>query len=178
SDRKAMFLGQVGRTFLFASLVVALLFLYARNTLKAIPVIVSLLLVSTIDLFATGKHYLGEDNYVPADSSEATFFPNAANSEILKDKDPNFRVFNTIGNPYTESNTSFYHKSIGGYHPAKLRIYQDVIERYLSTPDQQVLDMLNTKYLIRQDPQTGQPFAQRNPGAFGPCWLDRKSTRL
>lgn len=171
SDRKAMFIGQVGRTFLFALIVLGLLYMYARNAMKEIPVIVSLLVISSIDLFVIGKDYLNEDSYVAPDSMEATFVPNAANTEILKDKDPNFRVFNTTANPYTEAVTSYYHKSIGGYHPAKLRTYQDVIERYLSQPNQQVLDMLNAKYVIRQDQQTGQPVAVRNPGAFGNCWL-------
>ena len=171
SDRKAMFLGQVGRTILFSILVLALLYMFARNTIRSMAVIISLLIISSIDLFVTGKDYLNEDNYVTEDSSEAPFTPTAADVEILRDKDPNFRVFNTTANPYTESITSYYHKSVGGYHPAKLRIYQDVIERYLSIPDQQVLDMLNTKYFIRNDQQTNRAVAMRNPGAFGPCWL-------
>lgn len=82
-------------------------------------------------------------------------------------------MFNLAGDTYNESRTSYFHKSVGGYHPAKLRIYQDVIEKYLSEqqPDSNVLNMLNTKYIIAQNPQTRQAMLYPNPGAYGPCWL-------
>ena len=75
--------------------------------------------------------------------------------------------------PFSESKTSYYHKSVGGYHPAKLRIYQDIIEKYLGSgrPNPNVINMLNAKYVIAPDPQTGQGVLITNPDAFGPCWL-------
>ncbi len=172
ADRKAMFGGQVMRTLGFAVLIAGLLWLYLKNFLKPVYVVAIILLASTADLLVVGKKYLDEDKYVPKDSSMSEFMPNSADTEILKDKDPDFRVFNTLGNPYVDSRTPYYHKAVGGYHPAKLRIYQDLIERYLSgNPDRQVLNMLNTKYSIQQNPQTGSPVAVRNPDAFGACWL-------
>lgn len=172
SDRSAMFGGQVMRTVGFAALVLALLYMYTRNAIKPLYVAIIILLISTIDLFVIGKKYLNEDSYVPADSSMAEFMPTAADAEILKDKDPDFRVFNTIGNPYVDSKTPYYFKAVGGYHPAKLRIYQDLIERYLyGNPNREVLNMLNTKYSIQQISQGGDVAAIKNPGAFGPCWL-------
>jgi hypothetical protein len=130
------------------------------------------MLISSIDLFMIGKEYLNEDNYVPYESIDNSFVQSNADKKILEDKDPDFRVFNTLGNPYTESRTSYFHKSIGGYHPAKLSIYQDVIEKYMSgNLNRGVLNMLNAKYFIQQDPQTGEPVVVNNPDAFGSCWL-------
>jgi len=172
ADRKAMFIGQVARTFGFAVLLIGLLYLFIRNTLKPVVVVILLTLISTIDLFATGKKYLDEEAYVPADTLMTEFTPSAADTEILKDTDPHFRVFNTVGNPFVDARTSYYHRSVGGYHPAKLRIYQDLIERHLSgNPNREVLNMLDTRYAIQQNPQTGEVMAVRNPDAYGPAWL-------
>jgi hypothetical protein len=132
-----------------------------------------LLVISTLELAIVSHRYLSEDEYVEADEFETrNFAPGPADRAILEDKDPNYRVFNMTSSPFNETRTSAFHKSIGGYHPAKLRIYQDVIEKYLSArPNPQVLNMLNTKYIIGQDPTSGQPMVIPNPDAYGPCWL-------
>ena len=131
------------------------------------------LAVSSLDLLIVDNEYLNGDNYVSKEDMTGTnFTPTAIDQQILEDKDPNFRVFNNDGDRYNESRTSYFHKSVGGYHPAKLRIYQDVIEKYLSErPNPEVLNMLNTKYIIVQDPQSGRPALFPNPEAFGNCWL-------
>jgi hypothetical protein len=173
ADRKAMFGGQLLRTFGYAILVLGLLYMYLRNIVKPFVVILVFIFVSSVDLFVIDKEYLNEDNYVSNEGLESKNFPaSAIDQKILQDKDPDFRVFNLAGNPYTESRTSYFHKSIGGYHPAKLRIYQDIIDRYLSGPfNPGVLNMLNTKYMIMQNQQTGQDTLITRPEAFGPCWL-------
>ncbi len=172
ADRRSMFGGQLLRAIGFAIPVLGLLYLYMRNLVKPIVAVIVIMLISSIDLFVIGKEYLNEDNYVPYESSDNNFVQSAADKKILEDKDPDFRVFNMLGNPYTESRTSYFHKSIGGYHPAKLSIYQDVIEKYLSgNLNKNVLNMLNMKYAIQQDPQTGEAVVVNNPEAFGSCWL-------
>jgi len=172
ADRKAMFAGQLLRTLGYALLVIGALYLYIRNLIKPIIVTVIFLVVSLTDLFIIGKEYLNDETYVAADSSETVFTPTPADSQILADKDPDYRVLNMSGNPFVESRTSYFHKSIGGYHPAKLRIYQDVIEKYFATGlNREVLNMLNTKYVIQADQQTNQLIAIPNPEAYGPCWL-------
>ena len=174
ADRRAMFGGQMLRTFAFAALVIGILYLYLKNKIKPLVVAIALGLVSTIDLLIVDKGYLTDDNYAPADEiTSQNFTPTAIDQQILQDKDPDFRVFDLAsGNPYTESRTSYFFKSIGGYHPAKLRIYQDIVDKYLSGPfNQNVLNMLNTKYMITPNQQTNQPQLAPNPDAYGPCWL-------
>ena len=173
ADRKSMFLGQTFRALAFAALVVGLLYLYMKNTFKPIVVTVALALISTIELLAVGNEYLSEEHYVPKDEfATQSFSPTPVDQQILQDKDPNFRVFNAASNTYNEASTSYFHKSIGGYHPAKLRIYQDVIDRYLSGQiNENVLNMLNAKYIIANNPQTNQQQLIPNPNAYGNCWL-------
>jgi hypothetical protein len=118
------------------------------------------------DLWGVDKRYLSEKNFQRETIAEA-FQPSPADQMILQDKDLSFRVLN-LQNPFNEATTSYFHKSIGGYHGAKLRRYQDVIERQISTNNQQVLNMLNMRYLITGDPK--QP-VQRNPEALGNAWF-------
>ena len=173
ADRKDMFFGQLLRAFGFALLVVGLFYLYMKNLIKPAVVTVSLALVSTIELLAVGNDYFNEDNFISKDElTTQTFLPTPIDQQILQDKDPDFRVFNTASNTFNEATTSYFHKSVGGYHAAKLRVYQDVIDRYLSRQiNENVLSMLNTKYFIVNNPQTNQHQLIPNPNAYGPCWL-------
>ncbi len=173
ADRKAMFGGQFLRAAGFGILLLGTLYLYLRNFIKPVMAAIALIVISTLELTMISKEYLGEDDYVsPDEYASSNFTANSTDQQILQDKDPNYRVFNMAADTYNESRTSYFHKSVGGYHPAKLRIYQDVIEKYLSgRPNPAVLNMLNTKYIIVQDPQSGQAGLIPNPDAFGPCWL-------
>lgn len=187
ADRKAIFGEQLLRTIGLALLAVGTLYFYYRKKITALVAGIILLAVSTLDITLASKLYFSNDKgpyenrqdqlFVSGDDyNSSNFSKTAIDEEILKDKDPDYRVFNMMGTqtggPFAESKTSYYHKSVGGYHPAKLRTYQDVIERYLTgraTPS--ILNMLNTKYIIVQNPQTGQPALIPNPDALGPCWL-------
>jgi hypothetical protein len=172
ADRKSMFGGQLLRTVAFAAIVIGLMYLYLKNIIKPIIVLISLALISVIDLLVIDNEYLNAENFVsPDELSSQNFTPGIIDQQILQDKDPDFRVFNSSGDWTQESRTSYFHKSIGGYHPAKLRIYQDIIEKYLSAGNQNVLNMLNTKYIIFANRQTNQPQLQPNPYAYGHCWL-------
>jgi hypothetical protein len=173
ADRQGMFGGQLLRAAAFALVLLGTLYLYLKNFIKPVVATIALIVISTLELTMVSKDYLNEENYVsPDEYTSSNFAPSAIDQQLLKDKDPNYRVFNMAGDTYSESRTSYFHKSVGGYHPAKLRIYQDVIEKYLSgKPNPAVLNMLNTKYIVVQDPQSGQPGLIPNPDAFGPCWL-------
>jgi uncharacterized membrane protein YfhO len=134
--------------------------------------IAGLTLFSFIDLAMVNKTYLNSDNYKEKEEEEAQFNKTAKDDLILADKS-DYRVFNMGGGSFQENNTSYLYKSVGGYHPAKLRIYQDLIERQLSKqqPNMAVFNMLNTKYFIQKDRNGATQQVQLNDGALGPCWL-------
>jgi len=173
-ERKAMFGGQLLRALGLTLVLVGTLYLYLKNAVKPVVAGIILIAVSTLELTIASKQYLNDESYVSPDEYEnSNFAANLIDQEILKDKDPNFRVFNLAGDTYNESRTSYYHKSAGGYHPAKLRIYQDLIEKYLSgSPNPGIINMLNIKYIIVQNQQNGQAMLIPNAdSAYGHCWL-------
>ena len=112
---------------------------------------------------------LSDENFVPARRQQIV--PTTADKEILADKgEPGYRVFNLTVSPFNDATTSYFHRSVGGYHGAKLSRYQDLIDRYLSNGDEQVLDMLNTRYLIVPG-DDGTPQVVRRTTAFGAAWF-------
>ncbi|HEV8081392.1 MAG TPA: YfhO family protein [Chitinophagaceae bacterium] len=174
ADRKAMFSSDLLRVLGFGVLIAALLYFRRRKIISSLIVIIILTLISTGDLFITGKKYLGEDNYIESDSyTEANFKPSQADALILQDKDPHYRVYNLAPDRFQESKSAYYHRSIGGYHAAKLRIYQDLIETQLSKnpPNMAVLNMLDTKYFLIPDQQTGNVNVSKNDSAMGAAWF-------
>jgi hypothetical protein len=172
-DRKAMFLSQIMRLAGFAALLLGVIFLYSRKMINGIIATIILGAVTLIDLTAVGSNYLNENYYRSSEDLEAeNFTPNEADKQIQSDKDAHYRVFNFGGDRFNESRTSYFHRSVGGYHPAKLRIYQDVIETYLSSaPNTEILNTLDTRYVLIQDQQTGKTGVQQNPLAYGAAWF-------
>jgi hypothetical protein len=129
--------------------------------------------LTLLDLWTVDKRYLGEKNFQTETIAES-FQPSPADQQILQDKDLSYRVLN-LSNPFNEARTSYFHKSIGGYHGAKLRRYQDLIERQISTNNTSVLNMLNTRYVIVPPQKQGEAEqVQRNPGALGNAWFVRE----
>ena len=170
-DRKSLMAGDLLRSILLIAVAIVLLGLFVRKKINVMVLSIALIVLTAFDLMSVDKKYLGYDNFREAEEVSDQFTPSPADVQILQDPDhANFRVFNQSSNFTNESLTSYHHNSIGGYSPAKLGLYQDLIEHQLSKGNMQVFDMLNTKYFIRQD-QSGRPMAQINPGAFGTCWL-------
>lgn len=169
-DRRGLFAGDLFRSLIFMVLTLVVLWLAGNKKLQPLPVMAILLVLSSVDLLSVGKRYLNENSFVDPSDFENAFAMTDADRMIKQDKGY-YRVLNTTVDFTNESITAYHHNSIGGYHPAKLQIYQDLIENQIAKNNMQVLNMLNTKYVIVANPQTGQPVAQQNPGAFGPVWF-------
>jgi len=194
ADRQAFYLSDMWRTLGFMFVVIAALFLYVRNIIKT-PVLYALLIIfCTIDLFGVAKRYIKEENFVDPTDLEAAFNETRADLQLKSDSSF-YRILNLAartGNGYTidmstafnDAIASYRHNNIGGYSPAKLGLYQDLIERQIYPNIQAwganpaakdsfpVLNMLNMKYVIvpdRNDP--AQNTAIPNPFALGNCWL-------
>ena len=173
ADRKTVYGGELLRTTMLIALAVLLLGLFIRGTLKPWLLVAGLGVLSTYDLLAVSNRYLNADSYRDEADLQALQSPTPADEQIRRDPDQNFRVFDESGgaNPFEDARASNFHHSLGGYSPAKLGLYQDLIENQLMKGNQQVYNMLNTKYFIVRDPRSGQPAAELNAEAFGPCWL-------
>jgi hypothetical protein len=170
-DRKGIFQTDLLRSFVFILLTGGLCWFYFRGKIKAVVLLSGLLVLSTYDLLAEGKKYLSEDSYIEADNSEVSFTPSDADNQINADPEKNFRVLDIASkDPFQSARASYFHNSVGGYHPAKLALYNDIIEHQLSKGNQMVYNMLNTKYIIQKG-QDGKDVARLNSGAFGSCWL-------
>ena len=158
------------RSFAFILAAAALIIVLYFRKLK--PHIFILILAALIiaDMWTIDRRYLNNDAFVNRRLVEKPFQPTVADEIILKDVDPYFRVLNLASNTFNEVSTSYFHKSIGGYHGAKLQRYQDLIDHHISKGNEAVLNILNTKYIITTD-QNKQPVAQINFQAMGNAWL-------
>lgn len=131
-----------------------------------------LTLAVLIDMWQVDRRYLNNTNFETKSTLANYFQPRDVDTFILADKDPNFRVYDQAINTFSNASTSAFHKTIGGYHAAKLKRYDELIEhQFGKSVNMDVLDMLNAKYIITQDPQTGSYKMQRNNTALGNAWI-------
>ena len=173
-DRQSFLGNDILHSLLFVALTIVLIGLFVYKKINGLIVLIGLPLLTLLDLIPFDAHYINEKSFDNAEKYHSNEFPESdADKLILKDKDPNFRVFNvTGGDPFQEAKTSYYHNSIGGYHPAKLGIYDDLITYQLSgQPNFSVLNMLNAKYIIQPNQKGDNAVAQINMQALGNCWF-------
>lgn len=170
ADRMKMMQGDAFRSFIFIALGAGLLWLYVNEKLKTSWFIGILAVLVLLDMWPIDKRYFNNDNFVTEKQDKNYFKKLPYEEELLAmETDPNYRVLNLTTNTFNESRTSYYFKSIGGYHAAKLRRYQDLIDQHISKMNMPVLNMLNTKYFFVPG-QDGQVQVQRNPDAMGNAW--------
>lgn len=169
-DRAGLVKSDAMRSLVFILLAAGLLFAYQLNKLKASVAGLVIAALVLVDLWSVDQRYLSEDDFVRKSKAKNVISPTAADKQILADKDPNFRVINLATSTFNDSKTSYFHKSIGGYHGAKLKRYQELVDSCISQTNLAVLNMLNTKYFITPDAQ-GIPSVRRNPLALGNAWF-------
>ena len=170
--RVSIFRHDAIRSFLYIYIagIVILLGVSGKLNKKYMFPILALLVV--FDMYTIDKRYLNNSNFIDKRKTEKPFTLSDVDRQILQDKDLDYRVINLTVSTFNDASTSYFHKSVGGYHGAKLRRYQDVIDQYLSKRDLnywKVLNMLNTKYIIY--PKDNTKVASKNYEAFGNAWI-------
>jgi hypothetical protein len=170
ADRISIMKSDAIRSLIFILLAAGAIWMYMKEKLKG-PVLIAVIgVLILVDMWGVNKRYLNEGSFGDVTSNEQLVPPTRADQQITQDPDPHFRVFNQAVNTFNDATTSYHHKSIGGYHAAKLRRYQEVIEKHLTPGNMNVFNMLNAKYFIQQA-EDGQPIARSNPGALGHGWF-------
>ncbi len=169
-DRKMLLRNDSWRSLFFIVTTALLLYQFWNKKLKLRFFFIGLAVLLFLDLFMVNKRYLTAKSYETKSNYEQVFQPNTVDMEIKSDPSLYYRVFNLTRNPFSDAITSYNHKSIGGYHAAKLQRYQDLIERKLSEQDEASINMLNTKYYIGSS-QEGQLSYQKNENAMGNAWF-------
>lgn len=186
--RMAIFKKDALRSFLFITLAASLIYAFGKNKLKQNWLTAILTVLILVDMAGISSRYLNSSNFVAKKKAEQPFVATTANTEILKDTEPGYRVLDLTTSTFNDAGASYFHHSIGGYHGAKLQRYQDIIDQYLQSElmglnqvmrenltlasiqqnmsQNQVINMLNTRYLIF-NPQS-PPI--RNQHAFGNAW--------
>jgi hypothetical protein len=160
------------RSLIFVLAAAALIWAFVKKKIKDVSnVFFILALLILVDMWTVAKRYLNDDHFVKKSKAEQPFQPTQADLQIQQDTDPDFRVMNTTVSTFNDASTSYYHKSIGGYHGAKLKRYQELVENQISKNNQSVMNMLNTKYFIFEPKKGEPPIAQLNPGACGSVWF-------
>ena len=168
-ERAAYMRASAFRSLGFVLVAAAAIWAFLKGNLSISIATVIIGLASFTDVWSVGRDYIDSESFIPSRQVSAQFAPRPVDEQILRDKDPNYRVLDLSVNTFNDASVSYFHKSIGGYHAAKLQRAQDLIERHISQGNQAVLDMLNTRYIIGGQP--GQEQVQRNPGALGNAWF-------
>ncbi len=190
--RRAMFTSDCWRSFWVIVVGMGVLLLYLTKKIKMAYAVGAILLLCLVDMWQIDKRYLNDEMFVEKSQRDAPQPMTPTDQQILQDKSLDYRVLNLASNTFNENETSYYHKSIGGYHAAKLRRYQEMIEAYIAPEMQKlmpaiadaqgdmtqvpgdslypVLNMLNTKYVI-MPLQGGQTVPIQNPYAYGNAWF-------
>jgi hypothetical protein len=169
SDRKSLLYNDSFRSLVLISVSFSILWLFLKQQINKIKVIIVFTLLILFDLVQVNLRYVNEDDFKQARKIDKPFTASNADLQILKDK-THYRVANFSGDPFQDGRTSYFHKSIGGYHAAKMGRYQDLIEFQLGKQNMQIFNMLNVKYFIIPD-DNGKEEAQENPNANGNAWF-------
>ena len=169
ADRQSMLYSDSFRSLTLISLSFGILWLFSKQRINKTKAIIGFSLLILFDLVQVNLRYVNEDDFKQARKIDKPFTASNADLQILRDK-THYRVANFAGDPFQDGRTSYFHKSIGGYHAAKMGRYQDLIEFQLQKQNMQIFNMLNVKYFIIPV-DNGKEEAQQNPDANGNAWF-------
>ena len=170
SDRASLLRSDSLRSLFFILLTGLSIYLFHTKKIKMVAFAAVLAVLVLADMLPVNKRYLNADDFVKARKMEQPFQKTTVDAQILADKELNFRVYNLAERLDAGARTSYFHNNIAGYHGAKLKRYQELIDMQLSKANTSVVNMLNTKYIIRKG-QSGDLIASQNPSRYGPAWL-------
>lgn len=183
-DRESMLRSDAFLALVWVVLAAGVIWFFVKKKLTEQWLYLSLIAITLIDLWSVNKRYLSADDFVQKTALTQSFEPTTADLQILQDKDPSYRVMNFAVNTFDDNSTSYFHKSLGGYNPAKLGRYEDIKQYYfiddsgrLTLDNINVLSMFNTRYFIFPQ-QGGALGVQRNAQAMGNAWFVPKYTLM
>jgi hypothetical protein len=168
-DRRVLFFQDSARTLLLVAGLAAFLWLYLRGKITKNLILGALFVLVLIDMVGVAKRYVNEEDFISAKKLEKPFAMTEVDAEILKDKG-HYRVMNFMVNPMNDGSTSFYHNSVGGYHAAKPRRFQELFDFQIANNNLEVLNMLHAKYFIFPD-NNQIANVQLNPDSNGNAWF-------
>ncbi|PLW99001.1 MAG: hypothetical protein C0594_17605 [Marinilabiliales bacterium] len=191
SDRESLLKQDALRSLVFILAIAAVVFFFVKKNIKPNVAIIFIIAIFLIDMWSVNKRYLNDEDFITKREAKDPFTPSQADLQILKDKDPDYRVLNLSVSTFNDASTSYFHKSIGGYHGAKMERYQELIDFHIikdmmnlqqklgqarsqqelidALGSSDVLNMLNTRYIIL--PTKNGVMAQRNYNALGNAWF-------
>ena len=177
-DRAGLLRTDAFRAFFYIALAAGMIWAYLVNKLKANLLLPALFVLNTVDVYTLGRRFIDSKSFIPRSTVDSAFEETPVDAQILQDKSLSYRVLDNSnpGNFMSDNRVSYFHKSIGGYSPAKLQRYQEMITYAFPANSDNILNMLNMKYVIT--PQfdstgrpVGEPQAQQNPNALGNAWF-------
>ena len=170
ADRASLLRSDALRSLFFILLTSLSIYLFHKKKIKMFAFATVIAVLVLADMLPVNKRYLNADDFVKARKMEQPFKKTPVDAQILEDKELNFRVYNLTERLDAGARTSYFHNNIAGYHGAKLKRYQELMDLQLSKANASVVNMLNTKYIIRKGP-SGDLIATQNPSRYGPAWL-------
>lgn len=170
AQRQQMLSSSAMNTFLLITGVTAAIYFFIQHKISQVWMMAIVGVLGFGDLYNQGKSYLDKKDFVSSRQYQQNFEARDVDVQIMEDKDPNFRVFDATINTFNAASSSYFHKTIGGYHAAKLQRFQDIIDRHIANNNMEVLNMLNAKYFILGD-DNNSARVQRNPAALGNAWF-------
>ena len=169
-DRMSLLRSSSFRTAILILIAFSAIWMYMKEKVSSLIMLAVVGGIGAFDLFQIDKDYLSSEKFVTSRKADSFSVARAVDKQILEDSDPHYRVHDTTVDPFNSAIPAYHHKIIGGYHPAKLQRYDDIMQGHVGRGNMAVFNMLNAKYFIIAG-QDGKPAVQRNPAAMGNAWF-------